>query len=136
MYTTLSPCDMCTGACVLYKLARVVIGENHNFVGGEAYLKQKGIEVVVLDSAECKALMTNFIREHSATWYVYELICTVYCNNSICVMTGMKILGCERWMFDTLQRFVIGHHQSYIPYEHTSSLCHMNMVDMKSSLVR
>ncbi|MCJ1479778.1 cytosine deaminase [Lambiella insularis] len=69
MYTTLSPCDMCTGACVLYKVARVVIGENHNFVGGEAYLKQRGIEVIVLASAECKELMAKFIKEQGATWY-------------------------------------------------------------------
>jgi len=70
MYTTLSPCDMCTGACVLYKVARVVIGENDNFVGGEAYLKQRGIQVVVLGNAECKELMTKFIKEKSAIWFV------------------------------------------------------------------
>ncbi|MCJ1396317.1 cytosine deaminase [Xylographa bjoerkii] len=68
MYTTLSPCDMCTGACVLYKISRVVIGENDNFVGGEAYLKERGIEVVVLENAECKELMTKFIKEKSAIW--------------------------------------------------------------------
>ena len=70
MYTTLSPCDMCTGACVLYKVARVVIGENENFVGGEAYLKQRGIEVVVLQNAQCRNLMETFIREKSDTWCV------------------------------------------------------------------
>jgi len=69
MYTTLSPCDMCTGACILYKVSRVVIGENHNFVGGEAYLKQRGIEVVVLQNEELKALMSNFIKEHPEIWY-------------------------------------------------------------------
>ncbi|MCJ1402460.1 cytosine deaminase [Xylographa trunciseda] len=68
MYTTLSPCDMCTGACVLYKVRRVVIGENDNFVGGEAYLKERGIEVVVLQNAECKGLMAKFIKEKSAIW--------------------------------------------------------------------
>ncbi|MCJ1437049.1 cytosine deaminase [Xylographa pallens] len=68
MYTTLSPCDMCTGACVLYKVSRVVIGENNNFVGGEAYLKERGVEVIVLQNAECKALMANFIKEKSAIW--------------------------------------------------------------------
>ena len=46
MYTTLSPCDMCTGACIMYKVARVVIGENNTFVGGEDYLRSRGIEVV------------------------------------------------------------------------------------------
>ena len=69
MYTTLSPCDMCTGACVLYKVSRVVIGENENFVGGEAYLKERGIEVVVLQDVECKALMAQFIKEKSAIWF-------------------------------------------------------------------
>lgn len=70
MYTTLSPCDMCTGACVLYKVARVVIGENKTFLGGEAYLKQRGIEVVVLQDTECEALMKKFIEEKPDVWYV------------------------------------------------------------------
>lgn len=68
MYTTLSPCDMCTGACILYKVARVVIGENNTFVGGEAYLKQKGIELVVLQNKECESLMQNFISEKPEIW--------------------------------------------------------------------
>ncbi|KAI0594447.1 putative cytosine deaminase [Biscogniauxia sp. FL1348] len=68
MYTTLSPCDMCTGACLLYGIARVVIGENKNFIGGEAYLKQRGVEVVVLDSAECQDLMDKFIAEKPDVW--------------------------------------------------------------------
>ncbi|KAL9121131.1 MAG: hypothetical protein Q9187_002313 [Circinaria calcarea] len=68
MYTTLSPCDMCTGACVLFKVGRVVIAENRNFVGGEAYLKEKGIEVVVLQNEECIKLMANFIKEKSEIW--------------------------------------------------------------------
>ncbi len=68
MYTTLSPCDMCTGACVLYKVSRVVIGENKSFVGGEAYLKQRGIEVVVLESAECTDLMQKFMKEKPEVW--------------------------------------------------------------------
>ena len=68
MYTTLSPCDMCTGACILYKLKRVVIAENANFVGGEEYLKQRGIEVVVLEDAECQNLMKRFIEEHPEVW--------------------------------------------------------------------
>jgi len=68
MYTTLSPCDMCTGACILYKIARVVIGENKNFVGGESYLKQRGIEVVVLENQECIGLMKKFIEEKPHVW--------------------------------------------------------------------
>lgn len=70
MYTTLSPCDMCTGACILYKVARVVVGENKTFMGGEDYLRSRGIEVVVLDSEECKELMATFIREKPAVWQV------------------------------------------------------------------
>ncbi|OTA64556.1 putative cytosine deaminase [Hypoxylon sp. EC38] len=68
MYTTLSPCDMCTGACLLYGISRVVIGENKTFLGGEAYLKQRGVEVVVLDSPECKELMDRFIAEKPDVW--------------------------------------------------------------------
>jgi len=68
MYTTLSPCDMCTGACIMYKVKRVVIGENDTFVGGEEYLKQRGVEVVVLDNAECKGLMAKFIKEKPSEW--------------------------------------------------------------------
>ncbi|KAJ4335363.1 cytosine deaminase [Didymella glomerata] len=69
MYTSLSPCDMCTGACVMYKVKRVVIGENKTFVGGEEYLKSKGIEVVVLQDQECQALMEKFIKEKPGDWY-------------------------------------------------------------------
>jgi creatinine deaminase len=69
MYTTLSPCDMCTGACVMYKVARVVIGENKTFVGGEKYLKERGIEVVVMDNKECYDLMQKFIKEKPNDWY-------------------------------------------------------------------
>ncbi|KAI5241980.1 cytosine deaminase [Aureobasidium subglaciale] len=68
MYTTLSPCDMCTGACILYKVKRVVLGENKTFIGGEDYLKQRGIEVVNVNSAECEDLMKKFINEHPEEW--------------------------------------------------------------------
>ncbi|KAL4967464.1 cytosine deaminase [Aspergillus stella-maris] len=68
MYTTLSPCDMCTGACILYKIKRVVIGENVNFMGGEEYLKGRGKEVVVLDDKECKGIMEGFMREKPELW--------------------------------------------------------------------
>ncbi|KAL4877143.1 cytidine deaminase-like protein [Aspergillus karnatakaensis] len=68
MYTTLSPCDMCTGACILYKIKRVVIGENKNFMGGEEYLLNRGKEVVVLDNAECKEMMEKFIKEKPQLW--------------------------------------------------------------------
>ncbi|KAK5129204.1 hypothetical protein LTR08_003754 [Meristemomyces frigidus] len=69
MYTTLSPCDMCTGACILYKVSRVVMGENNTFVGGDAYLKQRGVEVVNLKNAECEKLMRDFIEQHPEDWY-------------------------------------------------------------------
>lgn len=68
MYTTLSPCDMCTGACIMYGLKRVVIGENKTFVGGEEYLKSRGIEVVVLENKRCKELMAKFIEEKPGEW--------------------------------------------------------------------
>ncbi|KAF2464073.1 putative cytosine deaminase [Lindgomyces ingoldianus] len=68
MYTTLSPCDMCTGACIMYGVKRVVIGENRTFVGGEDYLKQRGIEVVVLQNEKCHELMKKFIKEKPGDW--------------------------------------------------------------------
>lgn len=69
MYTTLSPCDMCTGACIMYKIARVVIGENETFLGGEKYLKERGVEVVVVGNKECKELMDRFIKDKAAVWH-------------------------------------------------------------------
>jgi cytosine deaminase len=68
MYTTLSPCDMCTGAILLYGIPRVVMGENRTFVGGEDYLRSRGVEVVNLDSAECVELMREFIAAHPEIW--------------------------------------------------------------------
>ena len=66
--TTLSPCDMCTGAILLYGIPRVVIGENRTFYGGEDYLRSRGVEVVNLDSAECYELIQGFIAEHPEVW--------------------------------------------------------------------
>ena len=68
MATTLSPCDMCTGAILLYGIPRLVIGENRTFYGGEDYLRSRGVEVVNLDSAECVELMRAFIAEHPTIW--------------------------------------------------------------------
>jgi cytosine deaminase len=68
MYTTLSPCDMCTGAILLYGIPRVVIGENRTFMGGEEYLRTRGVEVVNLDSPECVELMQAFIRARPDVW--------------------------------------------------------------------
>lgn len=73
MYTTLSPCDMCTGACILYKINRVVIGENESFMGGEELLLNKGKEVVVLDNQECKHLMATFMKEKPELWLVIQV---------------------------------------------------------------
>jgi len=68
MYTTLSPCDMCSGAILLYGIPRVVMGENRTFLGGEDYLRARGVEVVNLDSAECLELMNDFIAAHPEIW--------------------------------------------------------------------
>jgi len=68
MYTTLSPCDMCTGSILLYGIPRVVMGENRTFVGGEDYLRARGVEVVNLDSTECVELMNEFIAAHPEIW--------------------------------------------------------------------
>jgi cytosine/creatinine deaminase len=68
MYSTLSPCPMCSGAMVLYRIPRVVIGENRTFRGAEDYLRAHGVEVEVLDDAECIELMTEFIRAHADLW--------------------------------------------------------------------
>ena len=68
MVTTLSPCDMCTGAILLYGIPRVVVGENRTFYGGEDYLRARGVEVVVLDDAECVAMMQDFIAANPELW--------------------------------------------------------------------
>lgn len=69
MATTLSPCDMCTGAILLYKIPRVIVGENRTFVGGEDYLRSRGVEVVVLQDDECVSMMSEFIERHPEIWY-------------------------------------------------------------------
>ena len=69
MYTTLSPCQMCTGAILLYEIPRVVIGENRTFMGAEDLLRAHGVEVVVVDSEECYRLMQEFIAEHPEIWF-------------------------------------------------------------------
>ncbi|PKM06236.1 MAG: tRNA-specific adenosine deaminase [Gammaproteobacteria bacterium HGW-Gammaproteobacteria-4] len=68
LYTTLSPCPMCSGAIVLYGIPRVVIGENDTFMGEEAWLRDHGVELTLADNAECKALMKAFIAAHPALW--------------------------------------------------------------------
>lgn len=68
IYTTLSPCDMCSGAVLLYKIPRVVIGENRTFRGAEDLLRARGVDVLTLDSAECVEMMRDFIAENPALW--------------------------------------------------------------------
>lgn len=68
MVTTLSPCDMCTGAILLYKIPRVVVGENRTFYGGEDLLRARGVEVVVVDDPECVELMREFIAAEPQLW--------------------------------------------------------------------
>lgn len=68
LYTTLSPCPMCSGAILLYGIPRVVVGENQTFVGEETLLRSRGVSVEVLQDATCIRLMSNFIRAHSDLW--------------------------------------------------------------------
>lgn len=68
MYTTLSPCHMCTGAILLYGIPRVVLGENRTFLGAEDLLRQHGVDVVNLDSEECYQLMQGFIAASPTLW--------------------------------------------------------------------
>ena len=68
MYSTLSPCPMCSGAIVLYKIPRVVVGENQTFVGPEDYLRSQGVSVDVVQDPECIDLMTTFIENRPELW--------------------------------------------------------------------
>ncbi|MCB0655119.1 MAG: nucleoside deaminase [Saprospiraceae bacterium] len=68
LYTTLSPCPMCTGAILLYGIPRVIIGENKTYMGAEDLLKQKGVEVIILNDPECIRLMESFILENPGLW--------------------------------------------------------------------
>jgi len=68
IYTTLSPCAMCSGAILLYGIPRVVIGENQTFLGEEALLRSRGVVIDVLQDESCIALMTDFVRSHPELW--------------------------------------------------------------------
>ena len=68
IYTTLSPCPMCTGAILLYGIPKVVIGENKTFLGAEDLLRQNGVEVVVMNDIECIRMMEDFIQTHPKLW--------------------------------------------------------------------
>ena len=68
LYSTLSPCDMCSGAVLLYGIAKVVIGENRTFCGPEDYVRSRGVEVVIVDNQECRQLMETFIENNPELW--------------------------------------------------------------------
>jgi len=68
LYSTLSPCPMCTGAALLYKIPRIIVGENKTFHGPEEYLRTQGVKVEVLQNAECIQLMRDFIATNPELW--------------------------------------------------------------------
>jgi cytosine/creatinine deaminase len=68
LYSTLSPCDMCSGAALLYKIPKIVIGENRTFKGPEDYVRSRGIELIILDDAECIQIMCDFIAARPELW--------------------------------------------------------------------
>lgn len=68
LYSTLSPCDMCSGTALLYDIPRIVIGENRTFQGPEDYVRSRGVELEIVDNAECVALMEQFIAAHPDLW--------------------------------------------------------------------
>lgn len=68
LYTTLSPCPMCSGAVLLYNIPRVVIGDNATLMGAERLLKDNGIEVIVLNDDRCKVLFERFVKENPGVW--------------------------------------------------------------------
>lgn len=68
LYSTLSPCDMCSGAILLYGIPRIVVGENRNFRGPEEYLRSRGVEVTVENNERCIDLRKQFIKDHPELW--------------------------------------------------------------------
>lgn len=68
LYSTLSPCDMCSGAVLLYGIPKVVVGENRTFRGPEDYLRSRGVEVEVVYRADCRELLAGFISAHPELW--------------------------------------------------------------------
>ena len=68
LYSTLSPCDMCSGTVLLYKIPKVVIGENQTFQGPEEYVRSRGVELVILESPQCVQLMREFIADRPELW--------------------------------------------------------------------
>jgi cytosine deaminase len=68
LYSTLSPCDMCSGTALLYRIPRIVIGENRTFQGPEDYLRSRGVELEIVNNPECIRLMRDFIVAHPDLW--------------------------------------------------------------------
>jgi cytosine deaminase len=68
IYSTLSPCDMCSGAILLYGIPKVVVGENRTFQGPEEYLRSRGVQIDILDDEECEHMMRDFIAANPALW--------------------------------------------------------------------
>jgi len=68
LYSTLSPCDMCSGAALLYGIPKIVVGENKTFRGPEDYVKSRGVELVVVDDHKCRQLMETFINNNPTLW--------------------------------------------------------------------
>ncbi|EAQ81464.1 nucleoside deaminase [Blastopirellula marina] len=68
LYSTLSPCDMCSGTALLYKIPKIVIGENQTFQGPEEYVRSRGVQLEIVDSAECIELMREFIAQRPELW--------------------------------------------------------------------
>lgn len=68
LYSTLSPCDMCSGTALLYKIPKIVIGENQTFRGPEDYVRSRGVELVILNYEECIQLMRDFIQARPELW--------------------------------------------------------------------
>ena len=68
LYSTLSPCDMCSGTALLYKIPKIVVGENVTFQGPEEYVRSRGVELVILNDPECIQIMQDFIADRPELW--------------------------------------------------------------------
>ena len=68
LYSTLSPCDMCSGTTLLYKIPKIVIGENKTFKGPEEYVRSRGVELIILNDSTCIKLMEDFISSNQKLW--------------------------------------------------------------------
>lgn len=68
LYSTLSPCDMCSGTALLYDIPKIIVGENQTFQGPEDYVRSRGVELTIIDNGECKELMRQFIQQSPELW--------------------------------------------------------------------